>query len=395
MSAREEPPHPLESLAGVADPSIGGSDKAPPAPAAVVEPEIDPEEHPFGVPGPPVSRHSPFYKGFWTALGALVALALALAIRHVESVIVLVLVAIFLAVGLNPLVEWMERRSIKRHWAVLIVTLGVLGLVVLFIVSLVPVLRDQINEIIGNAPGWLDSLRRNRTVRNLDQKYGVIDKVTQKLQDPSLATTAFGSIFTVGLAVLSALLNAFIVFVLTLYFLSALPKIKESCYALAPASRRERVANLGDEILRRVGGYVSGAFIIALCAGTTSFIFLEIAGLGKYGLALALVVAILDFIPLVGATIGAAIVSLIGFATSPGLGIACVIFYLIYQQLENYVIYPRVMRSSVDVPGVVTVVAVLIGGTLMGVVGALLAIPTAAALLLLAREIVIRRQEEA
>ncbi len=398
MSAREEPAHPLEQLSGAADRALTQRESAirddvPPRPD-VAEPEVDDEEHPFGAPGPPISRHSAFYKGFWTGLGAFTALALALAIRHVESVIVLLLVSIFLAVGLNPLVEWLERRSIRRRWAVLIVTLGLLGFVALFIVSLVPVLRDQINELIDNAPGWLDSLRRNQTVKDLDEKYGVIDKVTQKLQDPSLATTAFGSIFSVGLAVLSALLNAFLVFVLTLYFLTSLPQIKKACYSLAPASRRERVTNLGDEILRGVGGYVSGAFLVALCAGVSSFVFLEIAGLGKYALALALVVAILDFIPLVGATIAAVLVSVVGFATSLGIGIACVVFYIIYQQIENYVLYPRVMRHSVDVPGIVTVVAVLVGGTLMGVVGALLAIPMAAAILLLVREIVVRRQDE-
>jgi predicted PurR-regulated permease PerM len=394
MSVPEEPSHPLEKLSGVAAHPVGPSHDGG-SHRELSEPELDPEEHPFGPPGLPISRHSPFYKGFWTALGALVAFALVLAIRHVESVIVLILVSIFLAVGLNPLVEWFERRGLKRAWAVLIVTMGLLAIVALFLVSLVPVLRDQINEIISSAPGWLDSFRKNETIRNLDEKYGVIDKVTEKLQDPSLATTAFGSIFSVGLAVLSALLNAFLVFVLTLYFLSALPKIKAGCYSLVPASRRERVTQLGDEILRGVGGYVSGAFIIALCAGTSSFVFLEFAGLGKYAFALALVVAILDFIPLVGATIAAVLVSVIGFATSLGTGIACVVFYVIYQQIENYVLYPRVMRSSVDVPGVVTVVAVLIGGTLMGVVGAILAIPMAAAALLLLREIVVRRQEEA
>jgi predicted PurR-regulated permease PerM len=278
---------------------------------------------------------------------------------------------------------------------VLIVTCSVLAVFALFVVALVPVLRDQVNAIIHNAPGWLDSLRENKTVDDLDKKYHVISKVTQKLQDPALAQTAFGSLFTVGLAVLSAVLNTFLIFVLTLYFLSALPQIKSACYSLAPASRRPRVTQLGDEILRRVGGYVAGAFLVALCAGTSSFVFLLVAGLGKYALALALVVMLLDFVPLIGATIGATVVSIIGFATSLSVGLACVIFYVIYQQFENYVLYPRVMRRSVDVPGVVTVIAVLLGGTLMGVVGALLAIPMAAAILLLLREIVVRRQDEA
>jgi predicted PurR-regulated permease PerM len=392
MSGTGDEPHPLEFLSGKAAPV-----EPPPPPA----PESLPgnhagtgdEQHPFGAPGAPISRHSPFFVGFWAGLGALTALLVGLAVREAKSVIVLLLVSVFLAVGLNPIVEWMDHRGLRRRWAVLVVTLGVLALVALFVVSLVPVLRDQLNSIIENAPGWLDDLRHNRTINSLDGKYHIIDKLTRKLQDPDLAQQIFGSLYSVGLAVLSALLNAFLVFVMTLYFLAGLPQIKRACYSLAPASRRDRVTQLGDEILRKVGGYVAGAFVVALCAGTSTFVFLEIGGLGTYALALALIVMVLDVIPLVGATIGAAIVTIIGFATSIGLGIACLIFYIIYQQVENYVIYPRVMRSSVDVPAVVTVIAVLLGGTLLGIVGAILAIPLAAAILLLVREVVLRRQE--
>ncbi len=356
--------------------------------------EPDPDEsNPFGVPGAPVSRHSPFYVGFFGGLGVLFALFVGLAFRQIESVLVLVLVSAFLAVGLNPLVELLMHRGVRRPWAVLVVSLGVLSVLTLFVVALVPVLRDQITALITSAPDWLDQLQKNKTVEDLDRKYDVIDKAKEKLQDPQLAQQVFGSVFTVGLAVLNALLNAFLIFVLTLYFLSALPQIKRACYSMAPASRRERVTSLGDEILRRVGGYVAGAFVVALCAGVSSFVFLEFVGLGQYAVALALVVAILDFIPLIGATIGAVVVSVIGLATSPTVGISCIIFFIIYQQLENYAIYPRVMRSSVNVPGVVTVIAVLIGGSLLGVVGALLAIPTAAATLLLVREIVLPRQD--
>lgn len=392
----------------VPDPVVSSSEPEPDGESAVspavdvdellINPDEQPDpssDDPFGEPGEPLSRHSAFYKGFWTTIGALIAIALGLAIRQADRIIVLVLVAVFLAVGLNPIVEWLMHRGIRRRWAVLLVTFAVLGVVAIFVISLVPVLRDQVEALIHSAPGWLDDLQRNKTVSDLDRKYHVIAKIREKLQDPQLAQTVFGSLFTVGLAVLSALLNAFIVFVLTLYFLSALPEIKRACYSLVPSSRRMRVTYLGNEILRRVGGYVAGAFLIALCAGVSSFIFLEIAGLSQYAVALALVVAILDFIPLVGATIGAAIVTIIGFANSPGLGIACLVFYIAYQQIENYVIYPRIMRSSVDVPGIVTVIAVLIGGTLEGVVGALLAIPTAAAVLLILREVVVRRQENA
>lgn len=356
----------------------------------LIHPADAPEQRgdePFGTPGEPMSRRAPFYVGFVGTLGVLVALLAGLAIRAASSVLVLILVSVFLAVGLNPLVEWLILRRIRRNWAVLMVTLGVVGIVTLFAVELVPVLRDQVTALIANAPEWLTQLQRNRSIQRLDGKYNFIATLQERLQDGDLAQQAFGGLFAVGLTVLHALANAFLIFVLTLYFLSSLPKIKRACYAMAPESRRTRVTYLGDEILRRVGGYVAGAFLIALCAGVVSFVFLEIVGLGQYAVALALVVALLDFIPLIGATIGAVIVTVIGFANSPSIGVACLIFYICYQQVENYVLYPRIMTSSVNVPGVVTVVAVLIGGSLLGVVGAMLAIPMAAAGLLLLREV--------
>jgi predicted PurR-regulated permease PerM len=193
--------------------------------------------------------------------------------------------------------------------------------------------------------------------------------------------------------VLGALANTFLIIVLTLYFLSSLEKTKTALYSLAPASRRERVRKLGDRVVESVGGYVAGAFVVALCAGVSSLVFLFAVGMSEYAVALAFVVAVLDVIPMIGATIGAVIVSAIGFATDWKIGVACVIFYLIYQQLENYVLYPRVMSRSVDVPGAVTVIAALVGASLLGVVGALRAIPTAAAILLITREVFIRRQD--
>ena len=129
----------------------------------------------------------------------------------------------------------------------------------------------------------------------------------------------------------------------------------------------------------------------------TAFAYAKEVGVSspeEYAVALAFVVALLDVIPMIGATIGAVIVTAIAFAEDPKIGIACAIFYLIYQQVENYVIYPRVMKRSVDVPGSVTVVAALVGAGLLGVVGALLAIPTAAAILLIMREVVVKRQDQ-
>ena len=303
------------------------------------------------------------------------------------------MVAFFIAAGLNPSVEWIERRGVRRRYAVVYVIIAVVIAVTLFVVAIVPVITDQVASITENAPGWFEDLQRNRQIQDLDDEYQIIDKVQDYVTGGDFVGTLFGGALGFGLAVLGALFNAFIVLVLTLYFLSSLATTKTALYRLAPASRRDRVTRLGDRILRSVGGYVSGAFVVAMCAGISSLVFLFAVGLGEYAVALAFVVALLDVIPMIGATIGAVIVSAIAFAEDPKIGIACVIFYVIYQQVENYVIYPRVMSKSVDVPGAVTVIAALTGAALLGVVGALLAIPTAAAILMLTREVFVRRQD--
>jgi predicted PurR-regulated permease PerM len=347
----------------------------------------------LGVPGKPFERHSPFYIGFFGGLGALLAFWLGSQLLAITSVLILVVVAMFLAVGLNPVVEFFVRRGLKRSYAVLAVIVSVVIALALFVVAIVPVISDQVEAITQNAPQWFAELQRNQQIQDLNQKYDLFDRAESYIEQGGFTSSLFGGVLGVGLAVLSTLLNAFIVVVLTLYFLSSLQSTKNALYRLAPQSRRDRVTKLGDRVLGSIGGYVSGAFIVATCAGMSSLIFLFIVGLGEYAVALAFVVALLDVIPMIGATIGAVIVTAIGFATDVKIGLACLIFYLVYQQIENYVIYPRVMSKSVDIPGAVTVIAALVGAALLGVVGAPLAIPTAAAILMLTREVFIRRQD--
>jgi predicted PurR-regulated permease PerM len=353
------------------------------------------DDNPYGTPGKPVSRNSAIYRGFWMTIGVALALAVVLAVNEAASVLLLILVSAFLAVGLNPIVEFLIRRNVKRSWAVLVVAALMLGIIALVITVFVGVLRDQITSFIDDAPHLLQDLKRHKTIAHLDDKYHIISDLQEKLEDPNLAQKTFGGIYNVGLGVFRALASTLIVLVLTLYFLASLPQLKRALFSLAPASRRERVNQLGDEILRRVGRYVIGAFLVALLAGTVTTLFLVSVGLSQYALALALAVALLDLIPLVGAITGAAIVCVVCLADSLAVGVAALIFYLIYETLEGYVIYPRVMRSSVDVPEYVTIVAVLLGGAVAGIVGALLALPMAAAILLIGREVWVRRQDTA
>jgi predicted PurR-regulated permease PerM len=348
----------------------------------------------LGEPGAPLDHRAPFFVGFVGASGALIAFWLLTNIAAIGSTLVLIVVALFLAAGLNPAVAFFERRGLRRGHSVVVVIACVIVAVTLFLVAIVPVITDQVRLITDQAPNWFDQLQNNREVQDLDDEYDVIDKARDYVTGGDFVSALFGGALGVGLKVLGALFNAFIILVLTLYFLSSLATTKSALYRLAPASRRDRVSRLGDRIFESVGGYVSGAFIVAMCAGISSLAFLFVVGLGKYAVALAFVVAVLDVIPMIGATIGAVIVTAIAFAEDPKIGIACVIFYVIYQQVENYVIYPRVMSKSVDVPGAVTVIAALVGAALLGVVGALLAIPTAAAILMLTREVFVRRQDQ-
>ncbi len=370
-----------------------------PAPEAVATTKDDSagiptDEEYLGEPGPPLDHRAPFYVGFVGGAGVLAAIWLGTHLQQIGSTLMLVVVSLFLAAGLNPAVLFFERRGMRRSYAVLTVILAFLAALALFLVAIVPVIADQVRALTENVPLWLDDLQANRDVQRLDAEYDIIDKVRDYVTNGDFVSAIFGGAVGVGLAVLGALFSGFIVVVLTLYFLASLETTKSAIYRLAPASRRDRVSRLGNRIVRSVGGYVSGAFLVAMCAGISSLIFLFIAGLGEYAVALAFVVALLDVIPMIGATIGAVIVTAIAFATDWKIGLACLIFYVIYQQVENYVIYPRIMSKSVDVPGVVTVIAALVGAALFGVVGALLAIPTAASVLMLVREVWVRRQDQ-
>ena len=360
-------------------------DEEAPAPYVPVEPSSTPPSQ--------LLRHSPFNIGFFGALGALVAIFLSQQLLSISSILILLVMSMFLAIGLNPVVEFFMRRGLRRGLSVLLVLVVVISVLALFVVAVAPVISEQIAQITRNAPGWLDDLQTNRQVQKLDDKYDVIAKARDYIQNGDFGQRVFGGALGVGLRVLSALTNSLIVLVLMIYFLASLPSIKHAAYSLAPASKRPRVSELGDSIIRSTGAYVAGAFLVALCAGLSTLVFSLVVGLADYAFALSFVVGLFSLIPVVGAFVSGAIMTLLGLTVSPTVALVALVYYLAYQQFESYVIYPRIMKKSVDLPGSVTVVAALVGGSLMGVVGALLAVPVAAALLLLHREVFLKRQD--
>ncbi len=343
----------------------------------------------LGSPGQPVNRRSPFFVGMMAAAGVAVTYGLAeLAIRA-RSVLVLIGLALFFAAGLDPAVQWLTRRRIPRVAAVTIVVVLVGAVIAGFVASAIPPLAAQATALAQQLPHYLHTLQNhNSQLGKLNVKYHVQQHLTSLLT--SKGSALVGGVLGAGALVLSAATSVFIVIVLTVYFLAALPAVKLFVYRLAPQSRRARVILIGDEIFTRVGGYMLGNLLTSAIAGAGTYVWLVIFGV-PYPILLALLVALMDLVPVIGSTIGGTIVALVALTVSLPVALGTAGFYVGYRLAEDYLIMPRIMGRTVQVPAVVTVLAVLLGAALMGIIGALVAIPAAAAVRLLLQEVTFRR----
>lgn len=358
---------------------------------------VDPVDR-YGEIGQPLNRHSPFYIGFIGATGVVAAITLWRALGEITTTLTLLTVAFFLTLALNPIVDWLSRTYMRRSFAVgLVFTLFLVAFVALGFLVIPPVIQEG-TELVSRVPVYVQQLLRTEWVRELDQDNQLSNRVqaevTRRLTDEAFIGQVLGGILGAGRVVVSGVFQTITVLILTLYFLAALPKMKHAAYAMVPASRRPRVMSLGEEMMRRVGSYAIGQVFIASINAILSWFMMRLLGI-PYAAVLAVSVGLLGLIPMVGASIGAGLVCLVAFFYEPKLAIVFAVYYLIYQQVENYLVAPRVMQRTVSVPGAVTIVAALIGGTLLGVLGALLAIPVAAGLLLLYEEVLVPRQRHA
>ena len=355
---------------------------------------------PVDVPTPPppptpsesasdITIRQPFAFGFYATIGALAAIALAWALISLKAILLIVVLSLFIALGLNPMVEWLTKRRLPRGLAVVAVMLGVLVVVVLGATALLPVVTDQATALYKNAPTYIQSLRDNQQIANLDAQYHFITRLQDFLTNGNLLNALWNGLLGAGAVVANALFSLIVTIVLTAYFLASLPQIKTTIYLLSPGSRRPRAKYLADEMFTRIGGYVTGMTIDVVIAGIVFFIFLSFVGLPQYALALAFMVALLTYIPLIGGITNIVVVSLIGLSVSPTVGVICLIFCILYQQFDTYFTQPRLMARQVKVPGALVVVAALAGGTTLGIPGAVMAIPLAAALLLVYREVIL------
>lgn len=352
----------------------------------------------YGTLGAPINRSHPFYFGFIATLGALTAIVLMRALASVSQIFVLILIALFLATGLNPAVEALRKRNLSRSLSVTVIFSSVIFFVIFFALVVIPPVISQGTNLIESGPQLLQDLMKNETINQLNTQYGLIDTLQERLKsitsDGTLLISTFGGVIGVGKSVLSGFFTALTILVLTLYFITSLPQAVNLGLSLVPASRRDRVGLLTNAIIARMGSFVGSQILIAAMAAVFVTILSTILGLPS-PIAIGMFVLVAALIPLIGHFIGAGMFTLIALSQSLVIGIVAFVAYVVYVQIENYVVTPRIMKRTLSVPGAVTIIAALIGSSLLGLVGGLLAVPVAASIILILDEVVIPRADKA
>lgn len=322
----------------------------------------------------------------------LVILGFALAIYFVfltRQVLTWLFIALFLSLALGPPVEALAKRKVPRALAILLVYFGMLLAIFGVGLLVVPPIVSQVEQLAQDAPGFINDLsKKSDQFRKYDKKYDVSSKLAQQAEKlPAKLGSAAGALKDVTVSVFSKVIALVTILVMTFFLLQDGGKWWSRVVALQPPGRAERMRRVGDDIYRAVGGYVNGNLLISLIAGIVTWATLEILGV-PFAVPLAVLMAFLDLIPLVGATIGGVLIAVVtAFVDFPTALIVWGVVFLAYQQLENHLIQPQIYKRSVKVHPLLVIVAILVGGSILGVLGALVAIPVAAACQLIVKDI--------
>lgn len=343
----------------------------------------------------PSAARSWFGIGFGAGLGAVLAWLLVRTVLRIGELLTLLLLAVFIAVSLEPVVAALCRRGLRRGWSVLAVLAGFAGLLAGVVALVIPPVSAAVAALTAAVPRWRRQLHdHHSTLGRMEDHYHVIEKARQQLGSGGGTYEVAGGVLGAGQLVISALTSTVVVITVTLYVMAALPAIKRFCYRFVPGTRRARVETVTEEILSRVGRFMLGNVVTSAIAGAATFVWCEGIGV-PYPAALGFFVALMDMIPVIGSTIGGVVVSLAALSVSLPVAVATALFYVAFRIAEDYLIMPRAMKFAVDVHPVVTVVAVLAGGALLGIIGGLVAIPAAVALGLVLDEYVFPRTDAA
>jgi predicted PurR-regulated permease PerM len=340
------------------------------------------------VPSTPPDRQQPahlFRSGALVSLGAASTVIGLYALYTVRAILVRILIALFIAVSLDPAVRLLASRGMRRGVAVTLIFLLALALAAAFLISVIPPLVTQFRNLTDDLPGYFTRLQsRSSQFRELNDRYHVSDQLRGLVG--TLPGRLGSGVLGFTSRVFGAVFNTLTVLVFTVYFMADMPRIRAGVVRLFPVDRRPRARQVVDLVVDKVGGYMIGNIIISLIAGVASFIAFSLLGV-PFAVPLAFIVALCDLIPMIGATLGAIIgVTVALFSTDLWHTVLVAAFFIGYQQLENYLIAPRVLKTTVELGAAAVLIAGLIGATVLGLVGALMAIPVAAAFNVLLNE---------
>ena len=339
-----------------------------------------------------------FRVGLIGTLGVGLGILILTSIVSLSTILTYIGAALFLALGLEPIIAFLERRRVPRWAAIVIVLVVLIVLLALLLWAVIPIIAQQGTALVkaitdfvekGTYQDWYSALKHQFPAINFDQ---TLQQAWENIQKSAGSIGA--GLLSVGIGIISGVFGGLIIIILTIYFTASLPNIKRAAYELVPASKRARFADIAEQITDSVGKYVMGQVGLALVNGICSAIFLSIIG-APFPMLLAVIAFLFSLIPLVGTLSGSILIVLISLLlASPLTALVAAIYYVIYMQVEAYVLSPRIMNRAVSVPGAVVVIAALAGGSLLGILGALIAIPVAASILLIIKQVVVPRQNE-
>ena len=342
-----------------------------------------------------------FRVGLIGTLGVGLGLLIMTSVVTLSTIITYIGAALFLALGLDPAVSWLEKKKFPRWAAILTVLVALLGILTGVVFAVVPIIVDQVATLSKRIPQLVTAVNTSTFTDDIQKQFPGLDvtEITKTVTDylGTNLTTITSTVIQSGIAIVGGLFGGLIILILTLYFTASLNSIKRATYQLVPASKRERFADLSEQITKAVGRYVVGQAALAAVNGVLSFIFLSIIG-APFPALLAFIAFLFSLVPLVGTISGSVIIVLTclipEIGSSPLTALVAGIYYLIYMQVEAYVLSPNIMNRAVSVPGAVVVIAALAGGSLLGILGALIAIPVAASILMIIKQVVIPKQNE-
>lgn len=344
--------------------------------------------------------HNPVAFGFLMTVGVGLALLAYYIFNNVGALVGWVTGAIFIALGLDPIVRRLEAWGIKRNIGVIVVLAGFAGAVAALVMSIGPIISEQATKFVQYAPNIYQNTIDSDWYHELDQRFNIsswvnenVPKFLESTFSSSQVNSFMSSLLSAGSTLAQSVTGVIIVLFLSLYFLTSMNTIKAWGVRLAPGSKRARVKYITDKITDSVGNYVMGQAMVAICNALFAFFTMLFLGF-SFPQLMAIVILILAFIPLVGGVVALILTSLILLTQGWSMALWFAVAYFLYLQVEAYLISPRIMARAVSVPAGVAIISVAAGGALWGVLGALIAIPAAASMLILVREVFIPRQDQ-